>query len=206
MRPIVVNDHGGLVFFSATCGLKGAVETSTSGASVHSLLWDAGNSAVPFCITACTMEKFKKELKEALKLLGIVIISIPVFFAGLYGFASVMADIFDKPNTQTIEKPQKTLGDRRQEFASKLADELVATNNLELLRNWAFLHNIAIQDFSSAQTIREEIRRKSSNFAIYREEGILTPLIAFMMTSDSGKRSVEKVVSEFENTLNVKDL
>lgn len=32
------------------CGLKGAVETSTNGASVHSLLWDAGYSAVPFCV------------------------------------------------------------------------------------------------------------------------------------------------------------
>ena len=38
---------------SSICGLKGAVKTSTNGASYISLLWDAGNLAVPFCISGC---------------------------------------------------------------------------------------------------------------------------------------------------------
>ena len=49
MRPIVLNKHGGFCLYGSICGLKGAVETSINGASVHSLLWDAGSSPVPFC-------------------------------------------------------------------------------------------------------------------------------------------------------------
>lgn len=95
MRPTVLNICTGyLPFCGSNCGLKGA-------AILHNWLpcaiQDCGSQAlaVPFCITARTMEKFKKELKNAFKLLLIVVIGIPVFFAGLYGFASMMAYIFN---------------------------------------------------------------------------------------------------------------
>ncbi len=104
MRPIVVNDHGGLVFFSATCGLKGAVETSTSGASVHSLLWDAGYSAAPFCmamnlksIRETLNRDFKKDPvsrgKATLVFFGLMVI-VPIFIF------SIGPDTAD-PNTPT---------------------------------------------------------------------------------------------------------
>lgn len=88
MRPIVVNDHGGLVFFSATCGLKGAVETSTSGASVHSLLWDAGYSAAPFCIAMALIrqnELTPDQKKKATFAILVIMVAVPIIIFSISG-------------------------------------------------------------------------------------------------------------------------
>lgn len=62
--PIVSNVHGGSCLFGSICGLKAAVETSTNGASVHSLLWAAGYSAAAFCISARDMKTLREKLNS----------------------------------------------------------------------------------------------------------------------------------------------
>lgn len=142
------------------------------------------------------MDKFKKELREALKLISLALIGVPVFLALLYGFASVMANIFDTP-TKPLEQvvTTKTI---RQDFARRLADELVDTNNTDLLRLWAASHNISTSNFVSAETLREEIRRKSKDFSIYNNESVFNALFAAMTATDSGVKTWGQVTTKMD--------
>lgn len=196
LRPISLRICTGyLPFYGSNCGLKGA-------AILHNWLPCAIQAcgtqalAVPFCITACKMDKFKKELREALKLISLALIGVPVFLALLYGFASVMANIFDTP-TKPLEQvvTTKTI---RQDFARRLADELVDTNNTDLLRLWAASHNISTSNFVSAETLREEIRRKSKDFSIYNNESVFNALFAAMTATDSGVKTWGQVTTKMD--------
>lgn len=98
LRPIVVNRHGGLAFYGSICGLKGAVETSTNGASVHSLLWDAGYSAVPFCIDMALIRQHEltpEQKKKATIAVLILMVVIPIVIFSISGEES------NEPNTQS---------------------------------------------------------------------------------------------------------
>lgn len=95
--PIVSNVHGGSCLFGSICGLKAAVETSTNGASVHSLLWAAGYSAAAFCIAMALIRQ--KELthdqkKKATFAVLILMIAIPIVIFSISGDGS------NEPNTQ----------------------------------------------------------------------------------------------------------
>jgi hypothetical protein len=79
--PIVSNVHGGSCLFGSICGLKAAVETSTNGASVHSLLWAAGYSAAAFCIAMALIKQNEltpDQKKKATFAVLILMIAIPI--------------------------------------------------------------------------------------------------------------------------------
>lgn len=198
LRPISSSTCTGyLPFYGSNCGLKGA-------AILHNWLPCAIQAcgtqalAVPFCISACDMDKFKKELKEAVKMLGIAVIAVPVFLALLYGFASVMASIFDTPDTKTSETPSQLLDNKKQDFAKRLADELVKEDNTDLLYRWARSHNIDTPHFTSATTLREEIRRNSKDFSLYNNESVFNALFIAITGTDDGLRVWSKVTSDLE--------
>ncbi len=124
LRPTVLNICTGyLPFCGSNCGLKGA-------AILHNWLpcaiQDCGSQAlaVPFCISACDMDKFKKELKNAFKLLSIFVIGIPVFLAALYGFASLMANNSNAPD---VNKGVISFICSKQEGAKNISYYLVNT-------------------------------------------------------------------------------
>lgn len=196
LRPISLSTCTGyLPFYGSNCGLKGA-------AILHNWLPCAIQAcgtqalAVPFCISVCDMEKLKKEIKNAFKLIAIVVIGIPIFLAGLYGFASVMSHIF-KDSGEPLKQTQ-TIDTQRQVFARKLADQLVETKNTNLLRLWASSHNISVANFSSPETLREEIRRKSKDFSLYNNEGVFNALFMAITATDSGLKAWNKVTQNLE--------
>jgi hypothetical protein len=74
--------------------------------------------------------------------------------------------------------------DRWQEGVRGMADFMVKDGNVIGLRMWARSLGISSPDFSSAATLREEIKRVSNDFAIYRDKNELKRLIETLADSD----------------------
>src|SRR3989344_7776842 len=66
---------------------------------------------------------------------------------------------------------------KQQEGVRAMADFMVKDENIIGLRMWARSLGVSSPEFSSAATLREEIRRASNDFAIYRASKELTRLI-----------------------------
>lgn len=67
--------------------------------------------------------------------------------------------------------------DRQQTGVRAMADFMVKDGNVIGLRMWARALGVSSPEFSSAMTLREEIRRASNDFAIYRDKKELFELI-----------------------------
>ncbi|NBV76630.1 hypothetical protein EBR66_00460 [bacterium] len=104
------------------------------------------------------------------------------------------------PNTANKTSDFNTLNadDRRLAFTLALANELIAQNNLPILRSWAVAHNIKVADFESATTLREEIRRASHDFAFYKDKANFETLYAAVLEAGGGSKILDKVLTRFE--------
>ncbi len=72
--------------------------------------------------------------------------------------------------TPVQEKQESIYADEFQKTWQDNADFMVKENDLVGLRAWAQSLNISVLEFASAATLREEIRRASSDFSIYRDK------------------------------------
>jgi hypothetical protein len=75
--------------------------------------------------------------------------------------------------------------DRQQEAVKAMADFMVKDDNVIGLRMWARSLGISSPEFSSAATLREEIKRASNDFAIYRDKKEMMRLISLFADSDA---------------------
>jgi hypothetical protein len=67
--------------------------------------------------------------------------------------------------------------DRQESGVRAMADFMVKDGNVIGLRMWARSLGVSSPEFSSAATLREEIKRASDDFAIYRDKNELFKLI-----------------------------
>jgi hypothetical protein len=88
--------------------------------------------------------------------------------------------------------------DRRQAFTRALADELVARNNIAILRAWAKAQKTAAPEFASAATLRENIRRASNDFAFYKDEQVFGTLYVEVTQAEGGDDVLDAVLKRFE--------
>lgn len=77
---------------------------------------------------------------------------------------------FEEAVQKTQQQPQSGYADEFQKTWRENADFMVQENDLVGLRAWAASLGVSIPDFASAATIREEIRRASNDFTIYRDK------------------------------------
>ncbi|MCL9971996.1 MAG: hypothetical protein NBV63_01120 [Candidatus Pacebacteria bacterium] len=66
-----------------------------------------------------------------------------------------------------------------------MADFMVKDDNVIGLRMWARSLGISAPDFASAATLRENIRRNTDDFALYRDKDELTRLIKLLGNEDA---------------------
>lgn len=67
--------------------------------------------------------------------------------------------------------------DRQQEASRAMADFMMKDGNVIGLRMWARSLGISSPEFSSTATLREEIKRASNDFAIYRDKDEMLRLV-----------------------------
>ncbi len=85
-------------------------------------------------------------------------------------------DGYAKPKAQeTAITPEKM-----QNGVSAMADFMLKDGNVVGLRMWARSLGVSSPEFSSAATLREEIRRASSDFAIYRDKNEILRLVELL--------------------------
>lgn len=70
--------------------------------------------------------------------------------------------------------------DRQQEAVKTVADFMVKDGNVVGLRMWARSLGVSSPEFSSTATLREEIRRASKDFAIYRDKNEMLRLVELL--------------------------
>ncbi|MFZ2728553.1 MAG: hypothetical protein WAZ10_03555 [Minisyncoccia bacterium] len=75
--------------------------------------------------------------------------------------------------------------DRQQEAVRAMADFMVKDDNVIGLRMWARSLGISAPDFASAATLRENIRRNTNDFSIYRNKEELTRLVELLGNQDA---------------------
>ncbi|TSC70659.1 MAG: hypothetical protein CEO12_239 [Parcubacteria group bacterium Gr01-1014_46] len=75
--------------------------------------------------------------------------------------------------------------DRQQEAVRAMADFMVKDDNVIGLRMWARSLGISAPDFASAATLRENIRRNTDDFSLYRDKKELTRLVETLANQDS---------------------
>ncbi len=81
---------------------------------------------------------------------------------------------------QPSESKTTITPDRQQEAVRAMADFMVKDNNVIGLRMWARSLGISSPEFSSTATLREEIRRASSDFMIYRDKNEMLRLVELL--------------------------
>jgi hypothetical protein len=64
-----------------------------------------------------------------------------------------------------------------------MADFMVKDDNVIGLRMWARSLGVSSPEFSSAATLREEIKRASNDFAIYRDKSEMMRLVELLGSS-----------------------
>lgn len=69
---------------------------------------------------------------------------------------------------------------KQQEAVRSMADFMVKDDNMIGLRMWARSLGISSPEFSSAATLREEIKRASNDFEIYRDKSELFKLFELL--------------------------
>jgi hypothetical protein len=75
--------------------------------------------------------------------------------------------------------------DRQQEAVRVMADFMVKDGNVIGLRMWARALGVSSPEFSSAATLREEIKRASNDFAIYRDKNEMLRLVELLGNNSS---------------------
>lgn len=75
-------------------------------------------------------------------------------------------DGYAKPNVQETA----ITSEKMREGVRAMADFMVRDGNVTGLRMWARSLGVSSPEFSSAATLREEIRRASNDFALYRNK------------------------------------
>jgi hypothetical protein len=66
-----------------------------------------------------------------------------------------------------------------------MADFMVKDGNVIGLRMWARALGVSSPEFSSAATLREEIKRASNDFAIYRDKNEMLRLVELLGNNSS---------------------
>ena len=80
--------------------------------------------------------------------------------------------------------------DRQQEAVRAMVDFMVKDGNVVGLRMWARSLGVSSPEFSSAATLREEIKRASNNFSIYRGKDELVKLMQLLGNNDAVLKEV----------------
>lgn len=75
--------------------------------------------------------------------------------------------------------------DRQQEAVRAMADFMVKDGNVIGLRMWARSLGVSSPEFSSTVTLREEIKRATNDFEIYRDKKEMMGLISLFADSDA---------------------
>ena len=75
--------------------------------------------------------------------------------------------------------------DRQQNAVRNMADFMVKDDNKIGLQMWARSLGVSSPEFSSASTLREEIKRASSDFAIYRDKDELMGLMKLLANQNA---------------------
>lgn len=75
--------------------------------------------------------------------------------------------------------------EKMQSGVSAMADFMVKDGNVIGLRMWARSLGVSSPEFSSATTLREEIRRASNDFTIYRNKDELFKLMELLGNKDA---------------------
>jgi hypothetical protein len=85
-------------------------------------------------------------------------------------------DAYAKPITPNVA----ITPNRQQEAVRRMADFMVKDENIIGLRMWARSLGISAPDFASAATLRENIRRNTDDFSIYRDGDELLKLVQLL--------------------------
>lgn len=111
-----------------------------------------------------------------------IIGSIVGIFVLLALMGAILANTPDSRDgyARPVESQVTITPDRQQEAVRAMADFMVKDDNVIGLRMWARLLGVSSPEFSSASTLREEIKRASKDFAIYRDKNELFKLIELL--------------------------
>lgn len=101
---------------------------------------------------------------------------------GVLGLLALTGVILgNTPDSRGAYEGQATVApDRMQESVKAMADFMVKDGNVTGLRMWARSLGVSSPEFSSAVTLREEIRRTSNDFSIYRDKNELMRLVELL--------------------------
>lgn len=75
--------------------------------------------------------------------------------------------------------------DRQQDAVRGMADFMVKDDNVIGLRMWARSIGVSAPDFASAATLRENIRRNTDDFALYRDKEEMMHLVSVLADQDA---------------------
>jgi len=91
------------------------------------------------------------------------------------------AILVNTPDSRGAYEEQTTVTpDRMQESVKAMADFMVKDGNVTGLRMWARSLGVSSPEFSSAATLREEIRRSTNDFSIYRNKKEVVRLVELL--------------------------
>jgi hypothetical protein len=112
------------------------------------------------------------------------LVAVCVLLAVVGAFFASMPDTRDG-YVQPQEEKEAITPDRQQVAVRAMADFMVKDDNVIGLRMWARSLGISAPDFASAATIRENIRRNTNDFEIYRDQKELTRLVELLGNQDA---------------------
>jgi len=86
----------------------------------------------------------------------------------------------DAAVSNAVDQFMQVTPDKTQSSVQAMADFMVKDGNITGLRMWAQSLGVSSPDFASALTLREEIRRASNDFSIYRDKKEVLRLIELL--------------------------
>lgn len=116
-----------------------------------------------------------------------IIGSIVGVFAVLVLTGAILANTPDTRDgyARPSESKATITPDQQQEAVRAMADFMVKDDNVIGLRMWAWSLGVSSPEFSSAATLREEIRRTSNDFVIYRDKEEMLRLVELLGNNNS---------------------
>ena len=130
---------------------------------------------------------------------GIYWILGSVLFVGSFLiFAALTAspESYSESGYEAAKEKSTITPDKTQAAVRAMADFMVKDDNVIGLRMWARSLGISAPDFASAATLRENVRRNTNDFEIYRDSKELTRL---METLSNENAMLLEVLNESAN-------
>lgn len=100
-------------------------------------------------------------------------------------FFASMPDSGGEGYARPSESKAAITPDRQQDAVRGMADFMVKDDNVIGLRMWARSIGVSAPDFASAATLRENIRRNTDDFALYRDKDEMMHLVSVLADQDA---------------------